>query len=123
MIPILAALTFVGRIFLILYWFAIGTLLAGVVVWALLVDRASVVGATLAGILLVIPGLWLLHFQWVLRAARRRVVDAGLTRMSIYRAGHLGVLLLPWYWAGVIVSALAGLALIPTAIIGALISL
>jgi hypothetical protein len=122
-IPILAALTFVGRIFLILYWFAVGTLLAGVAVWALLVERTGTVGAILTGVILALPGVWLLHFQWVLRAARRRVLDAGLTRMSLYRAGHLSVLLLPWYWAGVVVSTLAGLALIPTAIIAALLSL
>ncbi len=117
MIPILAALTFAGRVFLIMYWFAVGTLVAGGTIWLLVVDRDGIVAAAVTGVLLLLPGVWLLHLQWALRSARRKVLNAGVTGMSLYRSGHLGLLLLPWYWAGVTISALAGLAMIPTAVI------
>src|SRR5690606_25682023 len=122
-IPLLAALSFMGRIFLILSWFAIATLVAGIGVWLMLFDRDSIAAAVIAGVLLLAPGIWLLHLQWALRFALRRVLDAGLTSMSLYRSGHLGVLLLPWYWAGVVVAAIAGVVLIPVAIILALLRL
>lgn len=123
MIPLLAALSFAGRILLLLSWFAIATLIAGVVVWLLLFDGDRIAAAVIAGLLLLAPGLWLLHLQWALRLARRRVLNAGITSMSLYRSGHLGVLLLPWYWAGVVVSSLAGGVLIPVAVLLALLRL
>lgn len=108
------------RAFALMYWFALATLLAGALVWFLLVDREAILPALLAAVLLIAPGLVLLHALRTLQTVGRTAFTGRRAPGSLARVTNMALLLRPWYWAAVAVSLLAGLVLVPAAIIVAL---
>ena len=104
-------------------WFAIGTLIAGGVLWAHWREPADATGGALLAAIMFAPGLVLLHFTRTVGSlpARFRMPAGGLARAGLVRFGvGLTFLLRPWYWSLVALCALAGLVLMPLALLVAL---
>lgn len=120
---LLTLLAFARRAFLLMFWFAVATLLAGVLLWVLLADRDAILTAILAGVLLVAPGLILLHAVTTLRGLGRAALGGRGASPSLSRTASTALLFRPWYWSIVLASVIAGFVLLPAALVVTLLSL
>ena len=99
-------------------WFAVASLLAGILVLMGEWDTRQPVRSVLLAVVGLAPGAVLLHLVSVLGSLPGRLrFDRGMPRRSNVMLLGLGVtyLLRPWYWSAVGVSLLVSLVLLPLA--------
>jgi hypothetical protein len=101
-------------------WFGIASVIAGAAVWWQL-DKESALSAVLLALLLVVPGLIVLHFVFVVRSMMRSATSfraGGFARRALtWRMLGWSLFVRPWYWLALGASCLVSAALIPIAII------
>jgi hypothetical protein len=109
------------RLLFLFTWFAIVAMGAGISAYWQLSDSASALGTLRLALLLLVPPLVLLHFVLVLRVLGLRfAVFTPRSWLRVVLASRVlaaGTLMQPWYWGLLLVSLLASLAIVPFALL------
>jgi hypothetical protein len=121
---LLRVLSAARRLLFLFTWFAVIAMAAGIYAYWQLSDSASALGTLLLALLLLGPPLVLLHFVLVLRLLGLRFAvftpRAWLRVLLASRVLAAGTLMQPWYWGLLLVSILASLAIVPFALLVAI---
>jgi hypothetical protein len=121
---LLRVLAAARRLLFVFTWFAIIAMGAGIYAYWQLSNSASALGTLLLALVLLGPPLVLLHFVLVLRLLGLRFAvftpRRWLRLVLASRVLAAGTLLQPWYWVLLLLSLLASLAIVPFALLVAI---
>jgi hypothetical protein len=123
-VGVLRVLSAARRLLMLFTWFAIIAMCAGIFAYWQLSDSSSALRTLLLALVLLGPPLVLLHFVLILRLLGLRFAvftpRSWLRLVLASRVLAAGTLLQPWYWGLLFVSVLASLAIVPFALLVAI---